>query len=137
LNERLKMSDYEDLCESYGIYPGDPDGFNKILSIWAEDEKQQYRYSGSKRISASKISKGKWIPAPLNIKNGDIEKWKADMKERCPSPKVGEVVIFEDDGKIKIGYECTSLDYDEPSWRRVMCICQENFDDNEFEDCPF
>jgi hypothetical protein len=131
------MSDHSDLCEYYGINPDDPDGFDKMLSIWADDEKQQYRYSGSKRASASKISKIKWIPAPLGIKAGNLEKWKELIKEKCPSPKVGEVVIFGNNGKLKIGYECISLDYDEPSWRRVICSCQENLDDNEFENCQF
>lgn len=132
------MSDYADLCELYGISPGDPDGFDKILNIWVEeDKKQQCRYSDSKRTVARKISKGKWIPAPLGIKEGNLERWKERIKEKCPSPKVGDIVIFVDNEKLKIGYECTSLDYDEPSWRRVICIRQENFDDNEFEDCPF
>jgi hypothetical protein len=110
------MGDYADLCELYGINPGDVNGFEKILDIWMDN-----RYG-----KQTKKSKGLWIPAPSG-KIGNLTAWKKRMKEQHHSPKIGDVVEqIKENGTI-IGYQCTSYNGNEPNWLRVAW--QESKDD--------
>ena len=126
------MGDYDELCEMYRINPGDPEGLDKILDIFACDNlRPKYR----NRKSAT----GRWVRAPLGRK-GDLERWIKCMREKYPSPEEGVVVEQVIQDGETIGYLCKYKD-GEPWWERVVwkeTPNQQNIEDSDgFDDVAF
>jgi hypothetical protein len=128
------MGDYDELCEMYGINPGDPEGSDKILDkIFACDNlKPKYR---------NRVSNGQWIPAPSGL-IGNLERWKEYMKENYPFPEIGAVIHETTENGERIGYKCTSYNGSEPQWLRVAwqeTPNQQNIEDSDGfdDDVPF
>lgn len=63
---------------------------------------------------------GNWVADPSGLKSGDLKGWRDQMYEKCPNPKVGDIVVVlnEKQGK-KVGYKAITAEGYDTRWLRV------------------